>query len=219
MNADELRTSPGPDMATPCGKGKALIMFILGLFLAGLALLNWQTNFCLSPRYTLRITDDSRLPIPGLVVVHEWGLSVMQHGEDKAATDTNGIVRFSPTTVRMSMLRRLSIRVLPSARGMGYENYNSSRFRVYIPRGLATDLTDGEWSQAGKVSTMYTNSRGMFLRINDRSQRLLARAAQVPQFRSPTPPPLNSPQADHLDLFFPAGVNDFELHLHRERPL
>jgi hypothetical protein len=57
-----------------------LLVVGVGIFLtASGMLLNWRTNLPLSPHYTLRITDDSGLRIPGVSVVHEWGLSVMQH--------------------------------------------------------------------------------------------------------------------------------------------
>jgi hypothetical protein len=161
--------------------------------------LNWQTDYLLSPRYTLRIIDNARMPIPGVLVVHEWGLSVTENGEDKARTDTNGVVRFDPVAVEMSMLRRLLIKVLPVTRGLGYENYSSARCRIYLPEGSTVDLTE--------------NTRGAFIRIIDRSHRLLAQAAQYPGMGIPPLPPPNSPQGDHIDLFFATGVNEFELHV------
>ena len=179
---------------------KVLVVGGLLACLTVLVLLNyWQTDFPLSPRYTLRIVDNARMPIPGVLVVHEWGLSVTENGENKARTDTNGVVRFDPVAVEMSMLRRLLIKVLPVARGLGYENYSSARCRIYLPEGSTVDLTE--------------NTRGAFIRIIDRSHRLLAQAAQYPGMGIPPLPPPNSPQGDHIDLFFATGVNEFELHV------
>ena len=101
------------------------------------------------------------MPIPGVLVVHEWGLSVMQNGENQAITDTNGVVRFDPVAVEMSMLRRLLITVLPAARGLGCESYSSARCRVYLPEGSTVNLTEGGWNPAfGSGSMMYTKTQG-----------------------------------------------------------
>ena len=195
-----------------------VVIGVLG-FLAVLAvLINWQTDFPLSPRYTLRITGNARMPILGVLVVHEWGLSVMQHGENQAITDTNGVVRFDPVAVEVSMLRRLLIKVLPAARGLGCENYNSARCRIYLPEGFRVNLTEGGWNPAFGVAMMYTNARGAFIRIIDRSHRLLAQAAQHPGMGIPPLPPPNSPQGDHIDFFFATGLNEFELQVRQQEP-
>src|ERR1700690_4359567 len=115
MNTGE-RTSNGNLGAPHSHRSTVLVLCGILVCLAFVAVvLNRQTDYLLSPRYTLRIIDHARMPIPGVLVVHEWGLSVMQHGENQAITDTNGVVRFDPVAVDMSMLRRLLIKVQPAA--------------------------------------------------------------------------------------------------------
>ena len=157
--------------------GQVLVVSSLSACLTVLVVLgNLRTSFPLSPRYTLRIVDNARMPIPGVLVVHEWGLSVTENGENKARTDTDGVVRFDPVAVGVGMMRRLLIKVLPLARGVGYENYNSARCRIYLPEGSTVDLSE--------------NARGAFIRIIDRSHRLLAQADQDPGMRIPPLPPV-----------------------------
>jgi hypothetical protein len=219
MSTDELNGGLKHGVHSPRRIAKE--MWLVGGLLAFLTVLvvlsNWQTDFPLSPRYTLRITDNARIPIPGVLVVHEWGLSVMQNGENQAMTDTNGVVRFDPVAVEVSMLRCLLIKVQPAARGLGYENYNSARCRIYLPEGSTVDLTEGGWNPAfGSGSMMYTNVRGAFIRIIDRSHRLLAQAARHSGMGIPPLPPRNSPQGDHTDFFFTTGLNEFELQVRQQ---
>jgi hypothetical protein len=219
MSTDELNggLEPGANSPRRIGRKMWLVSGLLGCLTVSVVLINCQTDFPLSPRYTLRITDNARMPKPGVLVVHEWGLSVMQNGENQAITDTNGVVRFDPVAVEMSMLRRLLIKVLPVARGLGYENYSSARCRIYLPEGSTVNLTEGGWNPAfGSGSMMYTNARGAFIRIIDRSHRLLAQAARHPGMGIPPLPPPNSPQGDHIDFFFATGLNEFELQVRQQ---
>jgi hypothetical protein len=213
MNAEQTTTNPkrtGP-------RNRKTVLVLCGV-LGGLAVfavaVNWQTDCQLSPRYTLRITDPAKRPLANVRVVHEWGLSVLEHGENGAYTDSQGMVTFDPVALRMSLWRRLHIKLVPSAKGLGWENYSSARCRIYLPEGFGVNWTSGQWKPAfGAGSLMYTNASGVFVRNIDRSRRLLAEAAKHPGLRTPPLPPPNSPQGDHLDLCFPRGLNDVQLQL------
>jgi hypothetical protein len=214
MNAEN--TMPPVNVKVP-GKPRRNVLVLCGL-LGGLAVLvvafNWQTDYQLSPRYALRIIDEAKQLLRGVRVVHEWGLSVMENGENTACTDTNGMVTFDPVTVRMSLLHRLQIKLVPSAKGLGWENFSSARCRIYLPEGFTVNWANGQWKPAfGAGSMVYTNLSGIFVRNIDRSRRLLAEVAKYPGLRTPALPPPSSPQGDHLDLFFPRGLNDFEFQL------
>jgi hypothetical protein len=213
MNAEQMTTNPkGTDSRNP--KTVLVLCGVLVGFAVFAVTANWQTDYLLSPRYTLRITGQAKRPLADVRVVHEWGLSVLEHGENAACTDSRGMVTFEPITVRMSLLHRLHIKLVPSAKGLGWENYSSARCRIYLPEGLTVNWANGEWKPAfGAGSMMYTNLNGVFIRNIDRSHRLLAEAARHPGLRTPPLPPPNSPQGDHLDLFFPRGLNNVELQL------
>ncbi len=212
MDIDEPKSNANVNVPRSRWSKVFVVIGILACLTVLVVLKCLQTNFPLSPRYTLRIIDNAWMPISDVLVVHQWGLSVTENGENKAITDTNGVVRFDPVAVKMSMLRRLLIKVLPVARGLGYENYNSARCRIYLPEGSTVNLTEGGWNPAfGSGSMMYTNASGAFIRIIDRSHRLLAQAAEHPGMGIPPLPPPNSPQGDHIDFFFATGLNEFEL--------
>ncbi len=193
---------------------------ILGfLFLLALAMRQpdyW--NYEASPGYTLRIIDDAKQPLAGVRVVHAWGLDINNNGGDEAKTDSNGWVALKPVNVdiavstRVKMLHLLHIHVQPSVRGLGWENYTTSRLSIFLPEGYAVDVDNGDWREykAPPHSNSFTNAAGFFIRGPFPRLR-----ANGPDFLKPRGKLQYDFQEPHTDLFFPHGFHEFELHVRK----
>lgn len=186
------------------------LLVCLGLFAVLAVLAGWRTELTLCPASRIRVVDESAAPVQAVRVVEQWGLSVLQHGEVRELTDRDGCAVFQPVTVPMSMLRRLHIKIQPSARGLGYENYVSARFRVFLPPGSTAQGGPGpERPFPTSAPAPLSNDHGIVLR--EFSQRP-NRAFSPTQASGPGPRGL---QAAFVDVFFPSGSSTFELRIRR----
>ena len=215
--ANDPKQSSEFDMGRPRHNWKRLMLLsgLLG-FLVLLAAAMRQPgfmNYQASPRYTLRIVDNARQPLPGVRVVHLWGLDIYNHGENEANTDSNGVVAFEPVNVEIpvgawvKMLRVLHINVRPSVRGLGWENYTTSRLSIFLPEGYAFDPGYAAWSKMPPAyGNSYTNAAGFFIKAPP-----TVLLTHVPDFVKPRTKMQYNFQIPHIDVFFPDNWNEFEL--------
>lgn len=215
--ANDLRQCSEFDMGRPRHNWKRwmLLSGLLG-FLVLLAAAMQQPgfmNYQASPRYTLRIVDNAGQPLPGVRVVHAWGLDIYNHGENEANTDGNGMVAFDPVNVAIpvgawvKMLRILHVNVRPSVRGLGWENYTSSRLSIFLPEGYELDPGYTAWSKMPPAyGNSYTTAAGFFIKAP--STDLLI---HVPDFVKPRTKMQYNFQMPHIDVFFPDSRHEFEL--------
>ena len=187
------------------------LLVCLGLFAVLAVLADWRTELPLCPASRIRIVDESAAPVQGVRVVEQWGLSVLQNGEVRELTDLDGWAVFQPVTVPMSMLRRLHIKIQPSARGLGYENYGSARFRVFLPQGSSARGSPGPQTPFPTSAPFsLSNDQGMVIReFRHPANRVFnpIQASERPRARVV--------QTAFVDVFFPPGHNTFELRIRK----
>ena len=170
-------------------------------------------NYQASPRYTLRIIDNAGQPQPGVRVAHLWGLDVYNHGENEADTDGNGMVVFDPINVAIpvgawvKMLHVLHVNVRPPVRGLGWENYTTSRLSIFLPEGYELDPGYTAWSKMPPAyGNSYTTAAGFFIKTPPTDLLI-----PVPDFVKPRTKMQYNFQMPHIDVFFPDSRNEFEL--------
>ena len=210
MNTEEL-IGKAPLLSLRDRYTRIALLVCLAFFAVLAILMDWRTELLLSPASRIRVVDEFAAPVPGVRVVQQWGLSVLQNGEVRELTDLDGWAVFQPVTVPMSMLRRLHIRIQPSARGLGYENYGPARFRVFLPE----DFTAGGNARTEKpfpssAPSQLPNDHGMVIReFWQPPNRGFHHAEAFDPARV-----RRAPRA-FVDVFFPPGSDTFELPIHR----
>ena len=143
---------------------RLLTYLLAGMVAAIFVLAIWPYTLVASPNSKVRVVDDSRQPLTGLLVVRSWETSEQQKGQQEAITDGNGQVSFRRVVVHMSLLKRLIKPLLvfvPVPCGPSWEIYGHSEFRIYWPYGYALKFDGATWK---RVDEVYQSRDGVCIR-------------------------------------------------------